>query len=538
MRVAIIASPYPLEEAPAPPLGITYVAAAFEAAGCEVKILDYIVSRYTPEKLAAELEAFKPDFVGAGSVTLNFPRAASIVEDAKKCWPSAVTAMGGPHVSFDVEDTLRKYPGIDVIFVGESEATIPEFVSVLRDRSAWHHVRGLAFRENGRIVRTGPREHIQDLDSLPLPARHLLPVSRYLALGFPVSIITSRGCPYPCIFCQGRRMVGSKPRYRSPVKVVDEVEEILSYGFPRINFADDLFLSNQEHARSVCREILRRKLQFGWSAFSRVNTVDRETFRLMREAGCDAVSFGMESGNQEMLKRLRKGITLEQGRRAVAICKEVGILPHASFMAGLPGETLETLQDSQRFAESLDIIYGYHILAPFPGTTIREEVDKYDLEILTSDWSLYDANRSVVRTSHLSAQDIERFVYDFEKTWMDAWKEMVDRYHKGTSSPEEYLRVYGHYRMEFTHKLLAQDLLEENGRFPLNGIPGGPPADEKALAERMAELTGSEPKLVSETLREYIEKGFIKARTEGRHIRWFWTHNLKQDFGPFSPAAV
>jgi hypothetical protein len=207
-------------------------------------------------------------------------------------------------------------------------------------------------------------------------------------------------------------------------------------------------------------------------------------------------------------------------------------------MAGLPGETLETLQDSQRFAESLDIIYGYHILAPFPGTTIREEVDKYDLEILTSDWSLYDANRSVVRTSHLSAQDIERFVYDFEKTWMDAWKEMVDRYHKGTSSPEEYLRVYGHYRMEFTHKLLAQDLLEEHGRFPLNGIPGGPPADEKALAERMAELTGSEPKLVSETLREYIEKGFIKARTEGRHIRWFWTHNLKQDFGPFSPAAV
>ncbi|MEW6442778.1 MAG: radical SAM protein [bacterium] len=536
MRVAIIASPYPLEEAPAPPLGVTYVAAAFEAAGAEVRIFDYLVSRYSPEKLAADLDDFRPDLVGAGSVTLNFPRAARIIEDVKRLRPSIVTAMGGPHVSFDVENTLRTYPGIDLLVVGEGEQTAMELAPAIRDRSAWPRIRGLAFRDGDRIVRTEPRELIEDPDSVPLPARHLLPVSRYLALGFPVSIITSRGCPHPCIFCQGRRMIGSKVRYRKPVKVVDEIEEILSYGFPRINFADDLFLSKQEHARAVCREILRRGLKFGWSAFSRVNTVDLETFRLMREAGCDAVSFGMESGNQEMLKRLRKGITLEQGRRAVAICKEVGILAHASFMAGLPGETLETLKETQAFADGLDIIYGFHILAPFPGTTIRDEVDKYDLEILTSDWSRYDANQAVVRTSQLAAEDIEKFVHDFEKSWFEAWQEMVDRYNRGTSAnPEEWLRVYGHYRMELTYRLFADDLLEEHGRFPLNGMPDASSwQDDTALVDKVAELTGFEHKLVSETLKDFIGKGFIKARKEDQHLRWFWTHNRWMDFGPFA----
>jgi radical SAM superfamily enzyme YgiQ (UPF0313 family) len=536
MRVAIIASPYPLQEAPAPPLGVTYVAAAFEAAGAEVKILDYLVSKYSPEKLEKELDSFQPDFVGGNSVTLNFPGAARIIEDVKRLRPSIVTAMGGPHVSFDAENTLRTYPGIDLIVLGEGEATAMELAPLIRDRDSWHRIPGLAFREGDRIVKTAPREFIQDPDSIPLPARHLLPASRYLALGFSVSIITSRGCPHPCIFCQGRRMIGSKVRYRKPEKVVDEIEKILSYGFPTINFADDLFLAKQEHAQGVCREILKRGLKFSWSAFSRVNTVELETFRLMREAGCDAVSFGMESGNQEMLKRLRKGITLDQGRRAVAICKEVGILPHASFMAGLPGESFDTLKDSQEFADSLSIVYGYHILAPFPGTTIREEVHNYDLEILTNDWSLYDANRSVVRTSHLSAEQIERFVYDFEKTWLDAWQEMVDRYHNGTANPQDSFRVWGHYRMEFTYRLFSDDILEEHGRFPLNGIPGQAAADEKALFEKVAQLTGFEQGLVTATLKDFIEKGFIKARKEDGHVRWFWTHNRWKDSGPFSLA--
>ena len=204
MKVAIIAPPYPLEEAPAPPLGISYVAAAFEAAGAEVEIFDYIVSQYTPDKLRERLDRFKPDIVGATSVTLNFKSAAEIVRTAKRHNPSVITIMGGPHVSFDATNVLQSYPEIDMIVIGEGEETVKELMLIKMVMNKWGNVKGIAFRQDNEVIFTEPRELISDLDTLPLPARHLLSLSRYQALGFPVSIITSRGCPYQCIFCQGR----------------------------------------------------------------------------------------------------------------------------------------------------------------------------------------------------------------------------------------------------------------------------------------------------------------------------------------------
>jgi radical SAM superfamily enzyme YgiQ (UPF0313 family) len=346
MKVAIIAPPYPLEEAPSPPLGICYVAAAFEAAGAEVEIFDFIVSQYTKEKLASELDRFKPDIVGSTSVTMNFPGAASIMQDVKKHNPSIITIMGGPHVSFDAARTLKKYPEIDLLVIGEGEETIKELVQKVKDKTSWPTIKGIAFLVNKNVIITKPRELIQDLDSIPLPARHLLPLSRYLALGFPISLITSRGCPNLCIFCLGRRMVGHKVRNRSANLVVDEIEHIISLGFSRINIADDLFTSDRNRVRAVCEEIKRRGIKFDWTAFARVNTVDAEILSMMRDAGCDTVSFGIESGNPEMLKRIKKGITLDLARKAVAACKETGVIPHASFMVGLPGESAETLKDT------------------------------------------------------------------------------------------------------------------------------------------------------------------------------------------------
>jgi len=527
MKVAVIAPPYPLEEAPAPPLGVTYVAAAFEAAGAEVRVLDYIVSRYSPEKLGRELEAFQPDLVGSTSVTMNFPAAAEIVETAKTIRPSAVTAMGGPHVTFDADNTLRTYPGIDLLVLGEGERTVQELLPLTHDKGAWSQIKGIAYLEDGRFVRTGERELIQDLETIPLPARHLLPVSRYQALGFPVSIITSRGCPYQCIFCQGRRMVGHRVRYRNPMSVVDEIEEVLSYGFARINVADDLFLSNKARARAICEEILRRDLRFGWSAFVRVNIMDADVMRLMREAGCDSVSFGIETGSPEMLKRIRKRITLDQGRRAAEICREVGLTPHASFMVGLPGETPETLRQTQAYADSLEIIYGYHFLAPLPGTTVREEIDRYDLEILTNDWSLYDANRPVVQTSHVSAEEIQAFVDEFEVKTNARWEDTKERHRQGRATPDEGLRVEGQVRLEFTYRLLSEDIIEEHCRFPLNDRPLNAEAEEALLMAKIGEVTGADGKLVARVIGDFIAKGYLEARTNGDCFEWNWTETKK-----------
>ncbi|MBU2263021.1 MAG: B12-binding domain-containing radical SAM protein [Proteobacteria bacterium] len=532
MRVAIIAPPYPLEEAPAPPLGVTYVAAAFESAGAEVRIFDYIVSRYTPEKLRAQLDDFRPHCVGATSVTLNFPGAAEILKKAKRHRPSLLTVMGGPHVSFDAVRTLETYPEIDLIVAGEGERTIGELMRQGMDPASWEGIRGLAFRSDGRVISTGPQPYIEDLDTLPLPARHLLPLSRYQALGYPISIITSRGCPYSCIFCLGRRMVGNRVRQRNASLVVDEIEQILSYGIDRINVADDLFVSHRGKVREVCGEILRRGLRFTWSAFARVNTVDRETLALMREAGCDSVSFGVESGNPEMLRRIRKGITLDEVRRAVSLCREAGIIAHTSFVVGLPGETQDTLRETGEFAASLGSLYGYHFLVPFPGTTVREEVDQYDLEILTDDWTRYDANSAIVRTKELSPEEIERFVARFESEIRQAWEAMVQGYHERTNPPEIDMQVEGHFRMQLVYRLLSEDLIEKWGAFPATGSEAGGDGDLEELCRRIESATGAEGGLVRRTIRGFVDLGYIRARTSDKRCEWFWTHNNRDEAGP------
>lgn len=518
MKVALIAPPYPLTEAPSPPLGICYVAAACEAAGAEVRIFDYIVSRYTPEKLCRQLDEFAPDVVGATSVTLNFPDAVAILQTAKRHNPDLIAIIGGPHASFQAEKTLRQYPEIDAVFIGESENTLRRWIPAAGDRSAWHDIPGLAFREEEMIVSTGPVALIRDLSELPLPSRHLLPLSRYQALGFPVSIITSRGCPNQCIFCVGRRMVGAKVRYRNPQRVVDEIELLVNAGFTRINVADDLFTANKNHVRGVCNEILNRNIQFGWSAFARADTVSEEILALMRKAGCDAVSFGLESGNQEMLKRVRKRITLDQAREAVAMCKRVGMLAHASFMVGLPGESPETLADTLKFVRELDIEHGYHFLSPFPGTDIFESVSDYDLQILCTDWRRYDANSAIVRTSGLSPEEMEAFVKEAYRPMVEQWEALKRRCAEGTCNENERMAVDSEKRLNMVFDILSNDLIEEIGIFPAS-----PENPFDVLCRRIAEKTGFPIDFASFHMRHWVERGYLSHTAGNGQISWDWT---------------
>jgi anaerobic magnesium-protoporphyrin IX monomethyl ester cyclase len=453
---------------------------------------------------------------------MNYKQAAQILVDAKKIDPSLITLFGGPHASFDVENTLTNYPETDLVVIGEAEKTLEELVPVLEDRSRWASINGIAFKENGHIVRTEARALMENLDELPLPARHLLPMSRYQALGYPVSIITSRGCPNKCIFCLGRKMVGFKVRHRSTLCVVDEIESILDYGITFINIADDLFTANKNRVRDFCEELKKRGLKFQWSVFARVNTVDLDTLKQMKEAGCHSVSFGIESGNNDMLARVRKGITLDQARVAAAACKEAGIVAHGSFMAGLPGESLESLQDSQRFSEELNILYGFHFLAPFPGTTVRENVEDYDLEILSDDWNLYDADHVIVRTSHLEPTDISGFVEKATDPIRKNWDDMVRRFHSENVSDYEYLQVAGYYRTQMIYDILSQDLIESHAI-----QPGDFDHALTALAEKIAENSELETTFIREQLNDLIRKNYIRYEGLRDSTRFFWSHNNK-----------
>lgn len=520
MKIALAAPTYPLKEAPSPPLGLCYVAAACEAAGAEARIFDYIVRKYTPEKLESELKDFCPDVLGVTSVTMSFIPAVKIIQDAKKIDPGIITFMGGPHVSFDVKNTLESYPELDLIIVGEGEATLAELIPVIKDRSAWKNIIGIAFRENGEVVFTGTRPLIENLDELPLPSRHLLPLSRYQALGFPVSIITSRGCPNKCIFCLGRKMVGFKVRHRSPEMVADEIEEIMSYGFDMINIADDLFTANKERVKAFCEVIRARNLKFVWSIFSRVNTIDEELLEIMKAAGCIAVSFGIESGSQEMLKRVRKGITLDQARKAVEACRKTGMRSHASFMVGLPGETLETLAETRKFQEELGIEYGYHFLCPFPGTTVREDLCEYDLEILTDDWNRYDADSPIVKTSGLNPDQMEAFVEDSYRQIRQDWDELKARHERGEALPEEVMQIDGYRKMEFIFKVLSEDLIERHGL-----IESESGQAFSLMSQAIAADTDEKPEYAATILKAMIDKGLIKESSFDSGASFAWTHN-------------
>jgi len=523
MRIAVVAPPYPLEEMPSPPLGVTYVAAAFESAGAEVKIFDYIVSGYSRAKLEKQLSLFSPDVVGATSVTMNFYEAQKILRDVKNYNPEIMTIMGGPHVSFNAEETLMKSPEIDLIVIGEGEDTIAELTPRLHRKDQWCTVQGIAYRQGEKIVRTPKRDFIKDIDRIPLPARHLLPIARYRALGFPVSMITGRGCPYSCIFCLGRKMVGSKVRKRNPEMVLDEIEKILSYGFDRINIADDLFTTDKERVRYICEGIRKRNLNFKWSAFARVDTVSQEIFDLMAQAGCDSVSFGVESGNAEMLKRIKKGITREQVHAAVNMCKRAGMIAHASFIIGLPGETRETLSETDAFARSTGAIYGYHFLAPFPGTTIRENIRDYDLEILTDDWSRYDANDAIVRTSALMPQAMRDFEACYQNELQTDWDKILQRYYDGKASIENTMQVEGHWRMELTYRILKEDLIEQFGWIDASLYEGHQDHALDELCRRILKHGNADSKIVFDTLRDFVRRGYLRADISDDGCRWSWS---------------
>tara|TARA_B100002003_G_scaffold250303_1_gene289251 strand:- start:10459 stop:12096 length:1638 start_codon:yes stop_codon:yes gene_type:complete len=525
MKVALIAPPFPLDEAPSPPLGLCYVAAAFREAGAEVILLDYIVEKYTPEKMRRSLEEFQPDAVGTTAVTMNFKGAAEILSDVKTFFPDLVTIIGGPHVTFDSADTLRQYPAIDVVALGEAESTIKEFTPQILNRKAWHSIQGISFLDGETLINNERREFIKDLDSIAQPVRDILSVSRYLALGFPVSIITSRGCPYRCIFCQGTRMVGHKIRYREAEQIADEIENILALGFRRINIADDFFTSSKKRVRLLCEEIKRRNIKFEWAAFARVNSVSHELLEMMMEVGCDTISFGLESGNEEMLERVEKHMKLDQARKAAKICKEVGMNVFSSFIVGLPGETKETLQETRDFAEELGTEFGYHFLAPLPGTPIRDEIEKFDLTIQSTDWDEYDANRAIVSTSKLNQQQMEEFVAEYEVGCQDHWNKTETNYRNGTANEMEILKFESRQRLEFIFEVLSEDVIElaaqnlptTDGQSVTEGL-----TSTLAVAAKKANVV-IDNKVICQTVNHLVEQGYVIPDVdEGRHS-WQWT---------------
>jgi len=530
MRLLLINPFYPISETPSPPLGLAFLAAALETAGIEVRILDLVVHPYSREMLESLLNDFKPQMVGITAVTMTFDNAIKVIRDIKQIDPDILTAMGGPHVSFCARETLTDFAELDFIVLGEGEKTVVELIREANRGRNWERINGIAFRRGADIHYTPARELIQDLDTIPAPARHLLALGRYRALGMPISMTTSRGCPFKCIFCVGRKMVGARVRYRDPVKVVDELEYLNTLGFNQINIADDLFTANKQHCLAVCDEIIGRNLQLKWTSFARVDTVSEEILTRMKSAGCTAVSFGIESANPEILKTIKKGITLQQVADAVDICKRVGIIPHASFILGLPGETPETIKETMDFGEALKKVglsYGFHLLAPFPGTEVREHSDLFNIKILTNDWSQYHANRAIVETPSVSRQMLDEIVTKWENEYNVYLDDIKCRIKKGQATEEESWEVNNLERIVLTYDLMMNAVIEKVGSWKAEKNPVSETEALATLAVRIKECVGSKKDLVDDTLNRAVEQKNLAYLQQNGRIQWRWVDYLR-----------
>jgi len=243
----------------------------------------------------------------------------------------------------------------------------------------------------------------------------------------------------------------------------------------------------------------------------------------MRSAGCDTISFGIESGSPEMLKRIRKGITLAKAHEAIGMCKRAGIKSHTSFIVGLPGETKETLAQSDAFARSLDTLFGYHYLTPFPGTTLRENKDRFDLQILTDDWSQYHANDAIVRTSAVSAQDLRDFVALYDAEMYADWHKVLEAYGTGANTPFDEMRVEGHHRMNITFAVLKEDWIEKLGFVESASLNGNADDGKHVLADQIAKHVTGNAQLIRNTINDFISRGYLRADQGKQGITWHWS---------------
>jgi radical SAM superfamily enzyme YgiQ (UPF0313 family) len=358
------------EDIVVPPLGIAYLAAVLEKKGHIVSIIDAFAEGLDINSLEDRIKRTAPDLIGVTGMT---PVIDNALRTAKVCRRYAkYVVIGGPHVSVVGKRIFEQCPDIDYALQGEGEKSFPSLLNAIEGNEDIKNVPGLITRD----FENPPAQFITDLDSLPFPARNLLPNERYryiLSSGKVTTMFTSRGCPYHCVFCD-KAVFGSKWRGRSASNVLDEIEHVVNdFRINSIIFYDDLFTLKKERVKEICLGILERELEIEWKCEGRVNIVDEETLRLMKKAGCSMIAYGVESGNQKGLDYLNKGTKIEQIRRAFELTRKAGVKPMAYFILGIPVETYADELRTIEFAKEIRPAYAqFSVLSPTPGTRLYD----------------------------------------------------------------------------------------------------------------------------------------------------------------------
>ena len=367
-----------------PPLGLGYIASYLRDRGVTVQLVD--CTFLNQEKALNKIQRSKPKIIGIQSMFSMKAKSIELADQLRN--DCELLVAGGSLPTSNPEEYLSSF---DVVAVGEGEETMFEIVREFENGGDMSKIRGLVSRNarTGHIVKTPARPFIENLDSIPFPSRDFFDNQSYKhyyknSFGYTTtSLITSRGCPFRCDFCS-RPVFGNDLRSRSAGNIADEVEEVRNLGFDRIWFADDCFTLNRRRLIALCDELVKRNIRIGWECLSRVDTVDQEIVQKMKKAGCIRVFFGIESGNDSVLRLMKKEITVKQASDAVRTTKDAGVQVGAFFILGYPGENDRTVLDTVRFASSLPLDYlSFTLPYPIPGTPLFERVKD---QMLMEEW--------------------------------------------------------------------------------------------------------------------------------------------------------
>ncbi len=384
------------------PLGIFYLASFIRKNGYSVGVCDAEAERLQAGDIIERIRKYSPGFVGISSTTVAFHRALEVAETIKTNFPNIAIVLGGPHITSNAEQAMS-FKCFDYGIIGEGEITFLELLNALSLNKPFEDIKGISYRNgNGQIIKTQPREYITNLDELPFPAYDLVkdidiyapPPSNYKTLPV-INIITTRGCPNKCTFCD-RNVFGRKYRERSAINVFEEIKYLhKKFGIRELSFVDDTFLINKKRIRELFDMIRREGLFFPWTCMARINNVTHDFLKYLKENGCWNIAFGIESGDENILKVIKKNILLSKVKEVIDWCEEFGIETKGFFIIGHPNETIETIDKTIDFALKLKLsAVVVTVNTPIPGSQQYDEAHLYG-RLDTTDWAKFNYWRPV-----------------------------------------------------------------------------------------------------------------------------------------------
>lgn len=409
-----------------PPIGLMYVAAALEKSGFKVQMLDNYLMKKSTEEIKQLIMQINPGIVGITCGSATYPRCVETSKAIKQVKPDCKIVVGGWHASY-MPDSLLGNPEIDYVIMGEGERAITELCTAIMNGNdkATTSIAGVAIKRNGENIKNPPK-YIENMDEIPYPARHLLPLELYDRTieyldAKPADVMSiSRGCVYNCGFCETRKLWGNICRGFSPQRVIGEIQDLKNrYGTKGIYFINDNFTLRKKETQELCNLMLENKLDLEWVCDTRVDLVNDELLSLMHKAGCKTIWFGVESASQKILQRIGRNTTPQEVENAFKLCRKNGIKTACSFMLGLPDETLKDMEESLKFAKKLNPDWcQFNTFIAYPDSRLYNELlekgnyvklDEFLLSVKTEEFdydSLMMVQRRFFKEFHMTPRQI------------------------------------------------------------------------------------------------------------------------------------